>query len=135
MSTDLESELEAERSHLAISRQALHDMRVNAERLYAAGASVAGDPFAAETLGTTLARRVAELADNPRTPLFFGRLDFARATQIERFYIGRRHVTDAVGDPLVLDWRAPMSRSFYQASVRDPQQVRTAAGSAIPAAI
>ncbi|WP_020522434.1 HelD family protein [Catelliglobosispora koreensis] len=119
MPTDLETELEAERTHLAVSRQALHEMRVNAELMYAAGSTIAGDPFAAETLGTALARRVAELADDPRTPLFFGRLDMA-----ERFYIGRRHVMDAVGEPLVLDWRAPLSRSFYQASVRDPQDVR-----------
>jgi hypothetical protein len=124
MSTDLETELDAERTHLTISRQALHAMRVNAERLYASGAAVAGDPFAAETLGIALARRVAELADDPRTPLFFGRLDFTRTPLDERFYIGRRHVTDAAGEPLVLDWRAPLSRSFYQASARDPQDVR-----------
>jgi DNA helicase IV len=124
MSTDLETELDAERTHLAVSRQALHAMRVNAERLYSSGAAVAGDPFAAETLGIALARRVAELADDPRTPLFFGRLDFVRAPMPERFYIGRRHVTDAAGEPLVLDWRAPLSRSFYQASARDPQDVR-----------
>jgi DNA helicase IV len=120
MSTDLDSELEAERSHLTFSRQALHEMRLHAERMYASGAAIAGDPFAAETLGIALARRVAELADDPRTPLFFGRLDFSH----ERFYVGRRHVTDAAGEPMVLDWRAPLSRSFYQASVRDPQDVR-----------
>jgi DNA helicase IV len=120
MTTDLESELEAERTHMAVSRAALHEMRVNAERMYASGAAIAGDPFAAETLGIAMARRVAELADDPRTPLFFGRLDFS----LERFYVGRRHVTDAAGDPLVLDWRAPLSRSFYQASVRDPQEVK-----------
>jgi DNA helicase IV len=92
--------------------------------MYASGAAIAGDPFAAETLGIAMARRVAELADDPRTPLFFGRLDITRAPLSERFYIGRRHVTDAAGEPLVLDWRAPLSRSFYQASVRDPQDVR-----------
>ncbi|WP_203834031.1 HelD family protein, partial [Actinoplanes campanulatus] len=27
------------------------------------------------------------------------------------------------GEPMVLDWRAPLSRSFYRASVRDPQGV------------
>ncbi|HEY2793427.1 MAG TPA: AAA family ATPase, partial [Micromonosporaceae bacterium] len=27
------------------------------------------------------------------------------------------------GEPMILDWRAPLSRSFYRASVRDPQGV------------
>ncbi|HEX9999872.1 MAG TPA: AAA family ATPase [Actinoplanes sp.] len=40
-----------------------------------------------------------------------------------KFHIGRRHVTDERGEPLVLDWRAPLSRSFYQASVKDPKGV------------
>jgi DNA helicase IV len=126
MPVDLDAELEAERNHLKTSRAALHQMRVHAEKMYAAGSTVAGDPFAAETLGVALARRVAELADDPRTPLFFGRLDLDRVEQglAGRFYIGRRHVTDSVGEPLVLDWRAPVSRSFYQASSRDPQGVQ-----------
>jgi DNA helicase IV len=136
---DLDAQLDAERAHLTTSRAALHAMRERAEQLYASGASVAGDPFAAETLGITLARRVAELADDPRTPLFFGRLDLQDApvngpqadpsandneTLTGRFHIGRRHVTDELGEPLVLDWRAPVSRAFYRASARDPQGVR-----------
>jgi DNA helicase IV len=135
MATNLDAELLAERTHLATSRAALHAMRLRAEQLYASGASVAGDPFAAETLGRTLARRMAELADNPRTPLFFGRLDLDHAlvagpqpdldeTLTGRFHIGRRHVTDENGEPLVLDWRAPVSRAFYRASARDPQGVQ-----------
>jgi DNA helicase IV len=129
MLVDLDAELDAERTHLTTSRAALHAMRLHAEKLYESGASVAGDPFAAETLGTALARRVAELADDPRTPLFFGRLDIDRPPAGDdalsgRFYVGRRHVTDEGGEPLVLDWRAPVSRAFYQASARDPQGVK-----------
>ena len=148
LATDLDADLDAERAHLAMSRAALHAMRVRAEQLYASGASVAGDPFAAETLGIALARRVAELADDPRTPLFFGRLDLDGApiagpadeqlaaglgwvgpdvadSLTGRFHIGRRHVTDGLGEPMVLDWRAPVSRAFYRASVQDPQGVLT----------
>jgi DNA helicase IV len=141
----LEAELDEERSHLAESRGALHRMRLRAEALYATGANVSGDPFGAESLGRALARRVAELADNPDTPLFFGRLDFepdglalaAAAAQAPALvaddgdgaatthYIGRRHVTDDRGEPLVLDWRAPLSRAFYRASAKDPQGVAT----------
>ncbi|MEV6932834.1 AAA family ATPase, partial [Dactylosporangium sp. NPDC051485] len=94
-------------------------MRERAEDLFATGDQVAGDPFAAETLGRALARRIADLADNPDTPLFFGRLDIEE----HEYHVGRRHVTDAVGEPMVLDWRAPLSRKFYQASAADPQDV------------
>src|SRR6266536_3459552 len=74
---DLDTQLNAEREHLAASRAALARMRARTEALYATGGQVAGDAYSAETLGTTLRRRVAQLADDPNTPLFFGRLDFA----------------------------------------------------------
>ncbi|GAA2607717.1 hypothetical protein GCM10010399_43280 [Dactylosporangium fulvum] len=77
----LQDELAAERAHLEASRTALRRMREHAEDLFSTGDQVAGDPFAAETLGRHLARRIAELA-------------------------------------------APISRKFYQASVKDPQDVR-----------
>ncbi|PZG14354.1 AAA family ATPase [Micromonospora craterilacus] len=121
---DLDDELAAERAHLSNSRAALHRMRERAEALFATGDKVAGDAYTAEQLGRHLARRVAELADDPRTPLFFGRLDFGDADAEHsghRYHVGRRHVTDEQGEPLVLDWRAPVSRSFYRASARDPQ--------------
>ncbi|GIG91009.1 HelD family protein [Plantactinospora endophytica] len=117
---DLDTDLEYERAHLAASRAALRRMREHAESLFRTGQDVAGDAYAAETLGRALSRRVAELADDPSTPLFFGRLDFADAN----YHIGRRHVTDPAGEPMVLDWRAPISRSFYRATVRDPQGVQ-----------
>ena len=118
---DLDRELAAERTHLAESRAALRRMRDRAEALFDAGSEVAGDPYGAEVLGRTLSRRVAELADDPNTPLFFGRLDIEDVD----YHIGRRHVIDDTGEPMVLDWRAPLSRSFYRASVRDPQGVST----------
>jgi len=126
----LEHDLATERAHLTASRAALRRMRERAEALFSTGDGVAGDAWSAETLGRTLARRVKELADDPNTPLFFGRLDFtdsaAGATADDertRYHIGRRHVTDEAGEPMVLDWRAPVSRAFYRASARDPQGV------------
>ncbi|MFI7543666.1 HelD family protein [Actinoplanes sp. NPDC049599] len=118
---DLDLELVAERTHLAESRAALARMRGRAESLFSSGADIAGDAYSAETLGRTLSRRVAELADDPGTPLFFGKLDIDETA----YHIGRRHVTDDAGEPMVLDWRAPLSQSFYRASVRDPQGVST----------
>ncbi|WP_422756847.1 HelD family protein [Micromonospora sp. WMMD708] len=124
--TRLEAELSAEQAHLETSRQALRRMRDRAESLFATGDKVAGDAYTAEQLGRHLARRVAELADDPTTALFFGRLDFGPADPEHAgrgYHVGRRHVTDDRGEPLVLDWRAPVSRSFYRASARDPQGV------------
>jgi DNA helicase IV len=126
MSLTLDQELDAEREHLIESRAALARMRERAEALFAGGDKVAGDPFAAESLGRQLARRIAELADDPSAPLFFGRLDFGDDSTEHAghgYHIGRRHVVDAIGEPMILDWRAPLSRSFYRASVRDPQGV------------
>ncbi|MEV4344951.1 AAA family ATPase [Actinoplanes sp. NPDC049596] len=116
---DLDTELADERRHLTESRAALARMRGRAEALFSTGDKVAGDAYTAEQLGRHMARRVKELADDPTTPLFFGRLDIDDAA----YHVGRRHVTDDAGEPMVLDWRAPLSRSFYRASVRDPQGV------------
>jgi DNA helicase IV len=137
--TDLETDIARERVHLADSRAALARMRERARELFASGAQVAGDAYGAETLGRTLARRIAELADDPNTPLFFGRLSFSENLPApavvdaaepdpghhggQTYHIGRRHVTDDAGEPMVLDWRAPISRTFYRASARDPQGV------------
>src|SRR5688572_23890462 len=75
------------------------------------------DAWAAERLGAARAERLRSLAADPGVPPFFGRTD----TDTETFHIGRRHVRDDAGDPVVIDWRAPMSRPFYQASAADPQ--------------
>jgi DNA helicase IV len=87
----------------------------------AAMSALAGDRVSGEYLRFTLWKRMKALEDDPEVPLFFGRLDYANA---ERFYIGRRHVTDEAGDPLVVDWRAPISRPFYRASRGEPLGVR-----------
>jgi len=139
--TTLDHEIAEERDHLAASRAALGRMRERAQQLFRTGDTVAGDAYSSETLGRTLSRRVAELTDDPTTPLFFGRLTFTEAPDLavsldalstrpvpsdhsgRRYHIGRRHVTDDAGEPMVLDWRAPLSRTFYQASAREPQGV------------
>ncbi len=38
----------------------------------------------------------------------------------EHFHVGRRHVHDTHGTPVVIDWRAPVSRPFYRASQAEP---------------
>ncbi|GAA1814923.1 ATPase AAA [Luedemannella flava] len=124
MTLPLTDPLDLERDHLVRSRAALARMRSHAEQLFSTGDKVAGDAYSSETLGRTLRQRVAELADDPRAPLFFGKLTFDVGEHAgSRYHVGRRHITDDAGEPLVLDWRAPLSRTFYQASARDPQGV------------
>jgi DNA helicase IV len=80
-----------------------------------------GDAVSEQYLAASLHRRVAALSDDPETPLFFGRLDLASTT--ERFYVGRRHVHDDAGDPVVVDWRADISTAFYRATRTEPMDV------------
>ncbi|MEI4270438.1 AAA family ATPase [Klenkia sp. LSe6-5] len=105
--------LAAERAHLELAASCLGAMR--SATLATADAGV--DAWASERLGQARAERPRSLAADPGAPAFFGRTDTAEET----FHIGRRHVRDAAGEPVVIDWRAPMSRPFYQASVADPQ--------------
>lgn len=115
---DPEPDLHAERRHLAESRAALARMRAKVASLEAHG----GDGVSTEYLKAALWRRMQALEDDPEIPLFFGRLDAAPlgGRPAERFYIGRRHVTDPDGEPMVVDWRADVSRAFYRASAREP---------------
>ena len=53
--------------------------------------------------------------------LSFGRLD---AEDGDTWYVGRRHVEDERGDPVVVDWRAPISTPFYRATAADPMELR-----------
>jgi DNA helicase IV len=133
-----------ERDYLRSSREFLRLMRENVLSLRAMG----GDRVSEEYLKADLYRRAEALIDLPDTPLFFGRLDYAdapdrpagagqprvgagasrldpeefRAEAVagEQFHIGRRHVHDPDGQPVVIDWRAPVSRPFYRASPADP---------------
>jgi len=136
--------LAAEREHLRSSRRYLEVMRTDVLSLRAMG----GDPVSEEYLKADLYRRAEALRDLPDTPLFFGRLDYragalaasapdaagarsqagqpqvgqpqADVPDSEHFHVGRRHVHDANGTPVVIDWRAPVSRPFYRASQAEP---------------
>ncbi len=119
-------ELAHEQDHLTDSRTALARMRERTASMEA----LSGDRVSAEYLKYTLWKRMKALEDDPDIPLFFGRLDYGHQVagsagrSGECFYIGRRHVTDQVGDPLVVDWRAPISRPFYRASRAEPMGLR-----------
>ncbi|MET7892788.1 ATP-binding domain-containing protein [Streptomyces mirabilis] len=138
--------LSRERAHLGSSRAALRAMREDAENLDIK--DVTANWVNAAVLQRQIDERIKALADLSHTPLFFGRLDYLHAPGADkaegaeesekreahslqgrrretggRFYIGRRHVHDAEGDPMVIDWRAPVSQPFYRASKKDPMDV------------
>ncbi|MET8541435.1 AAA family ATPase [Kitasatospora sp. NPDC004799] len=127
--TPLTDPLQRERDHLAASRAALRAMREDVESLDIR--DVTGSWVTAVVLQNQIEARIAALADLSHTPLFFGRLDYLHAISEElsegsggeSFYIGRRHVHDADGDPMVIDWRAPVSQPFYRASRTEPLDV------------
>ncbi|GGT25067.1 HelD family protein [Streptomyces chromofuscus] len=129
MSTPADDPLARERSHLAASRAALRAMREDVESLDIS--DVTANWVNAQILERQIGERIKALADLSDTPLFFGRLDYLHAPGAERaegaegenFYIGRRHVHDADGDPMVIDWRAPVSQPFYRASKKDPMDI------------
>ncbi|KRD17558.1 MULTISPECIES: UvrD-helicase domain-containing protein [unclassified Streptomyces] len=121
--------LARERGHLASSRAALRAMREDVESLDIS--DVTANWVNAQILERQIGERIKALADLSDTPLFFGRLDYlhapgadrAEGAEGEKFYIGRRHVHDGDGDPMVIDWRAPVSQPFYRASKKDPLDV------------
>jgi DNA helicase IV len=118
--------IRAERAHLIRSREFLRLMRENVLAIN----PMAGDRVSLEYLKADLYRRAESLRDIPDAPLFFGRLDYddqgsLRGVPGDRppglaLHIGRRHVHDQDGTPVVIDWRAPVSRPFYRASQADP---------------
>jgi DNA helicase IV len=116
--------LRAERAHLELARRCLDAMREAADRI----ADYGVDALASESLGALRAQRLKALAADPDALPFFGRTDRdreaaelgdAREPNIEVLHIGRRHIRDDAGDPVVIDWRAPISRSFYRATPAD----------------
>jgi DNA helicase IV len=143
LSGTTDPDLAAEREHLDIARVCLAEMTVAASRI----ADYGVDELASQSLGRMRAERLAALAADPDAPPFFGRVDRERDGGVsiagppgpeersdpepsnghresEIFHIGRRHVRDSAGDPVVVDWRAPISRAFYRATPQQRMGVR-----------
>ncbi len=111
-------ELELERGRLTRAR-ACRDTMI--ERLETVDPSSSADEITSEYIEMT----VWEALDSLRSPGagdFFGRIDEPSPTtgESEEWYIGRRHIEDERGDPVVVDWRAPISAPFYRATAIDP---------------
>ncbi|WP_328426658.1 HelD family protein [Streptomyces sp. NBC_00443] len=118
--TSLHHELARERAHHDRCRTALTAMVDGAQEHVVTAEDVSASGADAEALGYRLRSRAKAMRELPEGPLFFGRLDSGR----QALHIGRMRISeDVAAPPLVVDWRAPVSRAFYQASARDPQGV------------
>ena len=113
----VEGELRAERAQLDLARQCLLEMQESAAGI----ADYGVDELASHALGRMRAARLSALRADPDAPPFFGRTDRDGG---EVIHIGRRHVRDRRGDPVVIDWRAPIARAFYRATPGDRQSVQ-----------
>ncbi|WP_405536549.1 AAA family ATPase [Streptomyces sp. NBC_00075] len=125
----LRDALHRERAHHDVCRAALAAMIAGAQEHVVTGEDVSASGADAEVLGYQLRSKAKELGELPEGPLFFGRLDFGEGDgggdhRGARYHIGRLRISEhPTRPPLVVDWRAPVSRAFYQASARDPQGV------------
>ncbi|WP_051821274.1 AAA family ATPase [Streptomyces sp. SCSIO 75703] len=125
----LDDELTLERAYVAVCREAMTRQVDDARYQVVAGEDVSGDGASAEALGRYLRTRARQVAEEPDSPLFFGRLDFEDTEEAgdhrrQRYYIGRRRVSEhPAAPPLVIDWRAPVSRAYYRASALEPRGI------------
>ncbi|MFC8069011.1 HelD family protein [Streptomyces sp. NPDC057293] len=128
----LQHALALERAHHEHCRDVLAAMIDGAREHVVTGEDVSASGADAEVLGYRLRSRAKELRELPEGPLFFGRLDFAEAeeaaeaseAEVRVLHLGRLRISEhPASPPLVVDWRAPVSRAFYQATAGDPRGV------------
>jgi DNA helicase IV len=113
------AELPLEQAHLDQAYAHLARMRARTQ------AAVGITDSAAQAVDSAVAqahlRARLRTLDTEVDGLTFGRLDGEAG---ETWYVGRRHVEDEKGDPVVVDWRAPVSTPFYRATAADPMELR-----------
>ncbi|MFJ4683706.1 HelD family protein [Streptomyces sp. NPDC088789] len=126
----LEGALRQERAHHDRCRATLAAMVDGADEQVVIGADASASGADAEVLGYQLRSRAQALRELPEGPLFFGRLDFrppekpADPDGHPPLHVGRLRIGEhPAAPPLVVDWRAPVARAFYQAGPADPHGV------------
>ncbi|MGN0116811.1 MAG: AAA family ATPase, partial [Streptomyces albidoflavus] len=119
--------LQQERTYHDRCRAALAAMVDGADRQVRTGEDVSASGADAEVLGHGLRSRAKELREMPAGPLFFGRMEFAPEAGAagghagQAYHVGRTRISgEPTEPPLVVDWRAPVCRAFYQAGPGDP---------------
>jgi DNA helicase IV len=111
-------DIDRERDRLSFSRACRDEMITRLEHV---DPQSAADEITSEYVEMT----VWEALDSLRSPgagEFFGRIDEPAPDRPgnDRWYIGRRHIEDSDHEPVVVDWRAPISAPFYRATAVDP---------------
>ncbi len=109
-------ELRAEQDYLDRAHEHLEAMQATAIRLAGAFAETARSDTNDAAVERAMHRYRAAL-DVGAASLCFGRID---GDDGERWYVGRRHVEDEGGEPVVVDWRAGVATPFYRATFADP---------------
>ena len=117
----IKPEIQAEQAYLDHAHERLEAMREAARSVASEVVALgAGGTFAARVerdIRVELSSRRLAALDIGDAPVAFGRLD---RTDGERYHIGRLAVFDEEGDPLVVDWRAPVAEPFYRATPAEP---------------
>src|SRR4051812_25530401 len=129
-------ELAAERAHLQFASECLGRMRERTAAKVDREEILAANEADAEAVRWQLQRRLKSF-DDESSVLCFGRIDSRAEGGADRrgggagsareqehegpvFYIGRRHIEDDLGAPVVVDWRAGVATPFYRATLSDP---------------
>jgi DNA helicase IV len=107
-------DVDAEQSYIDDAYRCLAAMRDRTARVADLGDSAAQEVDSA-IAQAHLRHRLASL-DTDMDGLSFGRLDEVAG---DTWYVGRRHVEDSGGDPVVVDWRADVAIPFYRATPVD----------------
>jgi DNA helicase IV len=110
-----------ERARLEFAQSCLDAMRRKTADKVANEAILAANKADAEAVKWQLQRRLSSLDDDAAV-LCFGRIDESAppAGTGDQWYIGRRHIEDQRGAPVVVDWRAAVATPFYRATLADP---------------
>ena len=111
----------AEQAYLRRARAALDSMVERSQRVldFADQRVHDEDSADAEIARAHMAGRRAAV-DVGNVALCFGRIDEDPViTDGDHWYVGRRHIEDADGTPVVVDWRAPVAIPFYRATAVD----------------
>ncbi|MFA9429115.1 UvrD-helicase domain-containing protein [Egicoccus sp. AB-alg2] len=117
--------LAEEQAHLHRVHDRVEELRRRADaRAADAAADHSGSTFQArferDVTAHHHATRAARYTFGDVESLAFGRLDLADA---DTLHVGRVSVVDEDGDVLLVDWRAPASAAFYQATPAAPMDV------------
>lgn len=117
-------ELRAEQRHVDRAYARLEELRSGVASLaeevigLGRGGSLADRVDRDARVQLSLGRRAAlSIGDRP---LCFGRLDMDGQEQL---HIGRLGMSDEAGEPLIVDWRAPVAEAFYRATSADRRGV------------